>query len=135
MDALSREEMEKIVRAMVEETVREVVVSAVEDFVRKNEERAREFSVIERVVRVEEELRALREIESARFEALQREQMALREEINARFEALQREMDTRFEMVDRRFDSMEKRLNFIQWFIGIGFSAVVALVSLLRFIH
>ena len=128
MDTISREEIEQIVQAMVERAVKEVVVSAVEDFVRRNEEKAKELSIIERIVRVEEELRTLREVEAARFEALQREQMALREEMNARFEALEK-------VGQQRFEALEKRLGFIQWFIGIGFSAVVALISFLRFFH
>ncbi|WP_153303649.1 hypothetical protein [Caldimicrobium thiodismutans] len=45
----------------------------------------KELSLIERVVRVEEELKALREF------------------VERRFEALQREMDRRFEALERRF--------------------------------
>ena len=102
-----------------------------ERFVLSNEQKAKELSLIERVIRVEEELKALREIESARFEAMERRFEALQREMNARFEALQKEMNARFEAIDRRFEAIEKRLTFLQWFLGIGFSAVLCLTSLM----
>jgi len=61
--------------------------------------------LIERVIRVEEELKALREIESAGFEAMER-----------RFEALQKEMNALFESIDKRFEATEKRLIFCNGF-------------------
>lgn len=102
-----------------------------ERFVLSNEQKAKELSLIERVIRVEEELKALREIESARFEAMERRFEALQREMNARFEALQKEMNARFESIDKRFEATEKRLTFLQWFLGIGFSAVLCLTSLM----
>ncbi|BAU23577.1 hypothetical protein THC_1206 [Caldimicrobium thiodismutans] len=55
------------------------------EYIRVNEAKLKELSLIERVVRVEEELKALREF------------------VERRFEALQREMDRRFEALERRF--------------------------------
>jgi hypothetical protein len=137
--ALSREEIEQLVANIVHSKI----YAAIEEFIKRNDQRAKELSLIERIVRVEEELKALREIEIARFEAaekrfesLQREMNAkfesLQREMNARFEALQKEMNTRFEAVDKRFEAMEKRLTFIQWFIGIGFSLLTLIVALYR---
>ncbi len=61
--------------------------------------------------------------------------------MNARCELLQREMNKRFEAVDKRFETMnkrfeslEKRFNFMQWLIAKGFSAVIALMSVFKFI-
>jgi len=123
-----------------------------ERFVLSNEQKAKELSLIERVIRVEEELKALREIESARFDAMEKRFEALQREMNARFEALQKEMNARFEAIDKRFEvtlkrfeaidkrfeaidirfeAIEKRLTFLQWFLGIGFSAVLCLTSLM----
>jgi len=148
--ALSREEIEQLVANIVHSKIH----AAIEEFIKRNDQRAKELSLIERIVRVEEELRALREIEIARFEAaekrfeslqremnakfesLQREMNArfeaLQKEMNTRFEALQKEMNARFEAVDKRFEAMEKRLTFIQWFIGIGFSLLTLIVALYR---
>jgi hypothetical protein len=53
---------------------------------------------------------------NARFEA-----------VDKRFEALQREMNARFE-------SLEKRLSFTQWLIGIGFTAVMAMIGIFRYL-
>ena len=84
-------------------------------FVSENERRARELSIMERVIRVEEELRALREIEATRFKAAER-----------RFESRQREMTARFEAMDKRFV-------FLQWMIGLGFSLVTVFMGFLKF--
>jgi hypothetical protein len=62
-EAISRSEIEQLVRSIVQQSIQ----SAIEEFVRKNDQRAKELSLIERVIRVEEELKALREIETARF--------------------------------------------------------------------
>jgi len=158
MENLPKEELEEIVKTILETHLK----AAIEDFVRKNEERARELSLIERVIRVEEELKSLREIESARFEASEKRFEALQREMNARFEAmekrfeamdkrfealqremnarfeavekrfeaLQREMNARFEAVDKRFEAVERRLNFMQWFMGAGFTVVSILIAL-----
>ncbi|MBC7358512.1 MAG: hypothetical protein H5U10_08265 [Desulfacinum sp.] len=86
------------------EKLDELFAEKVAAFVAENERRSRELSLMERVVRVEQELKALREIEAARFEAM-----------------------------DRRFEALDKRLSFLQWMIGIGFSAIALLVGLMRF--
>jgi len=118
-EAISRSEIEQLVRSIVQQSIQ----SAIEEFVRKNDQRAKELSLIERVIQVEEELKALREIEAARFEATEK-----------RFEALQREMNARFEAVDKRFESLEKRLSFTQWLIGIGFTAIMAMIGIFRYL-
>ena len=113
-------------KPVIEPLVRELIAK----FVQENELRARELSLMERVVRVEEELKNLNKmlmvIEEAnqkRFEAMEK-----------RFEALQREMDKRFEAVDKRFEALEKRLNFMQWFMGIGFGLLGLLITVANFL-
>jgi hypothetical protein len=75
-----------------------------EEYYKQKEKELHEVSLIERIVRVEEELKSLRKEMSYRFEALLREmnarfeallaeQRALREEMNARFEAITKEMN------------------------------------------
>ena len=152
MQGMDRNIVEQIVREAMKAEARTVVMEAVEALLRDNEARAKELSLMERVIRVEEELKSLREIESARFEAmekrfevLQREMTARFEAMEKRFEALQREMTARFEAVDKRFEAlqremtarfeaMEKRLAFMQWFMGIGFTVIVVLMSLINFL-
>ncbi|HOM88649.1 MAG TPA: hypothetical protein PLX22_11085, partial [Spirochaetota bacterium] len=48
------------------------VKTNIEEFLRQSEIKAKELSLIERVIRVEEELKALKEIEKARFEAMEK---------------------------------------------------------------
>ena len=171
-------------KPIVEKLVREFLV----EFVKENELKIRELSLMERIVRVEEELKALREIQIAQFEAMEKRFEALQREMDKRFEALQREMDkrfealqremdkrfeaiekrfealqremnkrfeamekrfealqremdkrfeameVRFEAIDKRFEAIEKRLNFMQWFIGIGFTIVSILIALFSFV-
>ncbi|SHF22314.1 hypothetical protein SAMN02745206_01557 [Desulfacinum infernum DSM 9756] len=117
------EKMLAALRAVLQQDVERLVKEKIADFVRQNELRAKELSLMERIVRVEEELKALREIESGRFETMEKRFEALQREMTARFEAsdkrfeamdkrfesLQREMHARFEAVDKRFEAMEKR--------------------------
>ncbi len=96
---------------------------------RFREEKLRELSLLERIIRVEEELKALKEIQiqminmfNARFEALQRE-------MDKRFEA----MEKRFEAMDKRFEAMEKRFDFLQKLIAGGFAFLTLLITLFKF--
>lgn len=121
---------ESVPVAQIEQVVAKAVESrlqqALEEYVERNELRFKELSLIERTVRVEEELRSLREMSEVRFEAIDKRFEALQREMNSRFEAA----DKRFEAVDKRFESlqremnarfvaMDKRFSAIQWMIGI----------------
>ncbi len=116
--SLSEREVKDWITQSVEhlfrEKAKEVLSETLAAFVRDNEQRARELSLMERVVRVEEELRALREIQNAHFQASEKRFEALQREMNARFEALQREMMARFEAVDKRFEAMDKRFEAME---------------------
>jgi hypothetical protein len=75
------------------------------------EEKGKDFYLnllLERLIRLEEELKALRI------------------EMNLRFEAQRKESDAKFEALD-------KRLNFLQWLIGIGIAFLGGLITLLNF--
>jgi hypothetical protein len=70
--------------------------------------REREMNLIERLIRIEEEIKAQRET------------------MDTRFEAIQKQMDVRFEAVDKRFTSM-------QWMMGLGFTLMAALMGVFNF--
>ena len=96
--------------------------------------------LVERIVRVEEELKAQRELMAVRFDAADR-----------RFEDMIGLMDKRFEQVDKRFEdvlsltherfeAMDKRLDdasshsdrrfaLLQWTTIIGFTVVTAAMT------
>ena len=75
----------------------------------------RNNDIIERAVRVEEELKAQREL------------------MQVRFESLQELMETRFEAVDRRFEVVDKHFNSLQWTMGLGFTLIAALMGIFNF--
>jgi DNA anti-recombination protein RmuC len=120
-----------------------------EEYYKQKEKDLYEVSLIERIIRVEEELKNLRkEMEylrkemEYRFEALLREMNARFEvqkrESDARFEAIIKEMNTRFETQkresDARFEALEKRFNFLQWTMMLGFTILSILITVFSFL-
>lgn len=68
----------------------------------------RDTGLMERSIRIEEELKAQRQIMETRFEAMDR-----------RFESIQKQMDVRF--------------TSIQWMMGLGFTLMAALMGVFNF--
>jgi hypothetical protein len=122
------------------------------------EEKGKDFylnPLLERLIRLEEELKALRiemnlrfeaqrkesdikfEAINARFEALTKEMNtrfeALIKEMNARFEAQKQESDAKFEAINARFEALDKRLSFLQWLMVFGFTFISVVITLLNF--
>ena len=88
--------------------------------------------LLERMVRVEEELKHQRELLKAFMEQVDKrfEQMEKRfEQVEKRFE----QVEKCFEQVDKRFDQIDKRFNFMQWLIMSGIVITSVLISLLKF--
>jgi DNA anti-recombination protein RmuC len=56
------------------------------------------------------------------------------EQNDNRFDDLLHHMDKRFEQNDKRFESLDRRFSMMFTFITIGFSAITAVVVLLKFI-
>ena len=90
------------------------------------------IQLLERMVRVEEELKAQRELITVRFEVVDRRF----ETVDQRFEDVFKQMDTRFDgvnqqfkSIDQRFEDMNKRFSAIQWVMGIGFVMIGTLVT------
>lgn len=132
--SVNQEVIKNFIVSYIKKHLKEYVRSELESLLVMREKELKEVSLLERVIRVEEELKALREIELARFETSERRFEALEkanqqrfETIERRFEALQREMD-------KRFEALEKRFNFIQWFMGIGFSFLGLFLTILIFV-
>ncbi len=98
-----------------------------EEYYKQKEKDLYEVSLIERIIRVEEELKNLR-----------KEMEYLRKEMEYRFEALLREMNTRFETQkregDARFEALEKRFNFLQWTMMLGFTILSILITVFSFL-
>ena len=54
--------------------------------------------------------------------------------VDKRFEDMQAQMNTRFEVVDKRFEDVNRRFTMMFTFMTIGFTAIVALMSIFRFL-
>jgi hypothetical protein len=61
---------EQAIKDLVERVASEILGEKIMEFIRVNEAKLKELSLIERVVRVEEELKALREFVEKRFEVM-----------------------------------------------------------------
>lgn len=139
-EPLNNGEFEKKLETTIEQILDRkfsaIISEKIDKALRENDAfQAKKLSLVERIVRVEEELKALREIESTHFNALMREMNARFEAMDKRFEALQREMNARFEAMEKRFEAIEKRFSVIQWTIGIGFSFLTLIMGILKFWH
>ena len=80
-----------------------------------------DIQLIERMTRIEEELRSQREIILKQNETIQSgfAQMdkhfeLMQKQTDSRFESMQKQMDERFAAVDKRFDDVNKRFEMIQ---------------------
>ena len=95
--------------------------------------------LLERMVRVEEELKAQRELMDERFGFMERRFEAVDqrfEAVDQRFEAVDQRfkaVNQRFEdlirHLDKRFESVDKRFNTLTWMIGVGFVVVTSLTT------
>ena len=67
-----KEELIPLIKSVVHEELKANITANIEEFIRQNELRAKELSLIERIVRVEEELKALRQTMEVRFESMEK---------------------------------------------------------------
>ncbi len=96
--------------------------------------RAYDIQLIERMTRIEEELRSQREILLKQNETMQFGFT----QMDKRFESMQKQMDERFAAVDKRFDDVNKRFDdvnkrfsMMMWMITAGFTIIATVITLL----
>jgi hypothetical protein len=115
----------------------------------------REIELLERMIRVEEELKNQREIMKQGFDLMDKrfEDMYLYmdkrfEAVDKRFEDIFRYMDKRFEAVDKRFEAVDKRFEDVNSrfddmskkftmmfiFMNLGLSILIAITVVFKFI-
>ena len=106
------------------------------------------FDLQERIIRVEDELRAQREVMIARFDASDKrfedmnqrfEDMNQRfEDMNQRFDAHHTHMNKRFEDArahsDERFQHVDRQLRVHEWLIGGGMVMLATMMTLYQFL-
>ncbi len=130
----------------------EAISQRLANFVQQQEEKAKEFSLIERIFKVEQAIQAQQKVMESlqremiarfetsdkRFESLQREMNARFEAMDKRFEALQKEMNARFAALQRemnaRFEAVDKRFSFLQWVVIGGFTFLSILITLVNLV-
>jgi hypothetical protein len=131
VSTVTKAEMEEYFSRMIDTRLKQ----AVENFLIGSETRIKEFSLLERVIRVEEELKSLREMSEMKFEAVEKRFEALLREMNARFEA----MDKRFESLQRemnaRFEAVDKRFSTLQWMIGLFVGIPALFITVMKVIE
>ena len=118
--------------------------------------RSYDIQLIERMTRIEEELRSQREIilkqnetmqfgfaqmdkrfetmqkqMDSRFEAVQKQMDERFTAVDKRFESVQKQMDERFTAVDKRFDDMNKKFTMMMWMMSAGFTFILTVITLL----
>jgi hypothetical protein len=95
--------------------------------------------LLERMVRVEEELKAQRELMSERFGFMERRFEMVEQRfaavdqrfvaVDQRFEAVDQRFEDLIRHMDRRFESVDKRFTALTWMIGVGFVVVTSLTT------
>ncbi|MGB9823350.1 MAG: hypothetical protein ACPLRL_08060, partial [Thermodesulfovibrio sp.] len=75
---------------------------------------------------VRNEMKAYHEATEKRFEAMDKRFEAVRNEMKAYHEATEK----RFEAMDKRFEAIDKRIQFLQWFMGAGFTFITILIGI-----
>jgi len=115
-----------------------------------------DIQLIERMTRIEEELRSQREVilkqnetmqfgfaqMDKRFESMQKqmdERFAavdkrfemVQKSMDTRFEMMQKNMDNRFEQVEKRFDDVNKKFTMMMWMTSAGFTIIATVITLL----
>ena len=83
--------------------------------------------LLERTVRVEEELKNLRETMEVRFAAVDKRFEAQLAVMKAGFDAV----DKRFETVDKRLDAQQATMKAQQWIVIAGFVILGTMISIL----
>ena len=103
--------------------------------------------LMERMIRVEEELKSQRElllthvqVSERRFDDVNRrfEDVNKRfDDVNERFDDVNKRFDDvnkRFEDVNKRFDDNSRRHTATQWAVGVGFVVLTTLITLYQFL-
>ena len=75
-------------------------------------------ALLDRMVRVEEELKAQRELMDERFGFMER-----------RFEAVDKRFEDLIAYSYKRFEQVDKRFNALTWMIGVGFVVLTSLTT------
>ncbi len=102
----------------IENHIKSNIASWIEDTSFTKSHYFNEIELIERIVRVQEELKSQRELMLAGFEQSNKRFEDMQKYTDKRFEVMQENMDKRFEMIqnnmDKRFEQVDRNFEIIQ---------------------
>ena len=116
---MEREAIAKIVEEILDEKFGDRFSS----YLAGREREYERIGVMERLIRLEEELKAQRELMGARFEAVDR-----------RFEAIDQRFEDLIHHMDQRFEGMNRRFILLTWLISSLFGALALLITVFKFV-
>ena len=83
------------------------------------------------ILEIKSDIKVLAEIMKQGFESMDKRFEA----VDKRFEDMYNYMNKRFEAVDKRFEDMNKRFSMMFTFMNIGFSIIILITVLFKFVQ
>ena len=90
--------------------------------------------LLERMVRVEEALLHQGKMMEQRFEAMDKRFEDMYRYMDKRFEAMDKRFEDMHRYMDKRFEDMKHYFNRLFWMVSAGFTTIVILMSLYKFL-
>ena len=124
-----------IVKEVVDEVIKEK---------NKSDKEISNYELLERILKVEEELKHQRELIFAFMKQIDKRFEELRDDMNKRFEQVDKrfeQIDKRFEQIDRRFEQIDRRFEqitlridrFMFWSLGLVVSSTVLIIGYMHY--
>ena len=111
--------------------IAEYVKSQLPDWVYRSEPPNKDIH--DRILVVEQELKAQRELMRQGFEAMDKRFESLQHNMDKRFEASDKRFESLQHNMDKRFEGVDKRFSMLQWMWGGGVVLITLLMSLYQF--
>ena len=116
--ALTKEDLQQI-----EDHIKSNISSWIGDTSLTKSSYFNEMELLERIVRVEEELKNQRELMQTGFQ-----------QSDKRFEDMQKHIDRRFEQVDKRFEDVNSKFTMMFVFMTLGFTILAVMMTVFKFL-
>ena len=141
MMEILEQELEEAVEVKNKKSLHRYIVLLTENIVRKDSYEKEQLEIRSDIKILAEIVKQGFEHTDKRFEDMQKlmnkhfEAVDTRfEAVDKRFEDMQKHTDKRFESVDKRFEDMNKKFSMMFTFMNIGFTIIVLLTVLFKFI-
>jgi len=121
---------QRAIAEIVEEILEEKLGDHVSRYLVGRERELEHIGILERLIRLEEELKAQREMMEVRFEAMDRRF----ESVDRRFESVDKRFEDLLHYMDQRFEDMNRRFTMLTWLISGLFGALALLITAFKFV-